>query len=41
MDFGFMHASTSDYKQPNKHTDRVELSYEGYSNYLIIVDGTS
>jgi hypothetical protein len=41
MDFGFISASTSDYKQPNKQTDRVVLSYEGYSAYLIIVDGTS
>jgi hypothetical protein len=41
MDFGFMLASTSDYKRPNKDTDRVVLSYDGYSAYLIIVDGAS
>ena len=41
MDFGFMRSSTSDYKKPNKQTDRVVLSYDGYSAYLIIVDGTS
>ena len=36
-----MRSSTSDYKKPNKQTDRVVLSYDGYSAYLIIVDGTS
>ena len=41
MDFGFMRASTADYKRPNKQTDRVVLSYDGYSAYLIIVDGAS
>ncbi len=41
MDFGFMRALTSDYKRPNKKTDRVVLSYDGYSAYLIIMDGTS
>ena len=41
MDFGFMRSSTSDYKKPNKQTNRVVLSYDGYSAYLIIVDGTS
>jgi hypothetical protein len=41
MDFGFMRSSTSDYKKPNKQTDRVVLSFDGYSAYLIIIDGTS
>ena len=41
MDFGFMRASTEDYKRPNKLTDRVILSYDGYSSYLLIVDGAS
>ena len=41
MDFAFMRASTSDYKRPNKHTDRVVTSYDGYSSHLIIVDSAS
>ena len=41
MDFGFMKASTANYEKPNKQTDQVVLSYDGYSAYLIIVDGTS
>ena len=41
MDFGFMRASTSDYKRPNKHTTRVVTSYNGYSSHLIIVDSAS
>ena len=31
MDFGFMRSSTADYKRPNKKTDRVVLSYNGYT----------
>ena len=38
MDFGFMHASTSDFSRPNKNTDRVVTSYDGFSSYLLIVD---
>ena len=34
-----MRASTANYKHPNKQTDRVVFSYDGYSAYLIIVDG--
>jgi hypothetical protein len=41
MDFSFMQASTAAYKKPNKQTVQVVLSYDGYSAYLIIVDGTS
>ena len=41
MDFGFMRSSTSDYRRPNKQTDRVVLSYDGYTSYLLIVDGKS
>ena len=41
MDFAFMRASTSDYKQPNKHTDRIVTSYDGFSSHLIIVDSAS
>jgi hypothetical protein len=39
MDFGFMRASTSNYRRPNKDSDRVILSYDGYTLYLLIVDG--
>jgi len=41
MDFGFMRASNEDYKRPNKMSDRVILSYDGYSSYLLIVDRAS
>jgi hypothetical protein len=41
MDFGFMRSSTEDYKCPNKSTDRVVNSYDGYSAHLVIVDGAS
>ena len=36
-----MCASMSGYKRPDKWTDWVVLSYDGYSVYLIIVNGTS
>ena len=36
-----MRASNEDYKQPNKLSDRVILSYDGYSSYQLIVDGAS
>jgi hypothetical protein len=38
MDFGYMRASTSDYTQPNKATNRVVYSWDGYSSYLLVVD---
>jgi hypothetical protein len=38
MDFGYMRASTSDYNQPNKATDRVIYSRDGYPSYLLVVD---
>ncbi len=41
MDFAFMRASTEDYKRPNKATDRIVTSYNGYSSYLVIVDSAS
>ena len=41
MDFGFMRASNSNYTQPTKTTDRVVLSYDGFSAYLLIVDEAS
>ncbi len=41
MDFGFMRSSTEDYRRPNKSTDRVVTSYDGYLAHLPIVDGAS
>ncbi len=41
MDFGFMRSSTSDYARPNKSTDRVVSSYDGYTLYLLIIDEAS
>jgi hypothetical protein len=41
MDFGFMRASTSNFSKPNKKDDRVVLSYDGFSSYLLIVDEAS
>jgi hypothetical protein len=41
MDFGFMRASTSNYTQPSKTTDRVVASYDGFSAYLLVVDEAS
>ena len=38
MDFGFMRASTSDFSRPNKNTDHVVTSYDGFSSYLLIID---
>jgi len=41
MDFGFMRASTSNFTKPNKKDDRVVLSYDGFSSYLLIIDEAS
>jgi hypothetical protein len=41
MDFGFMRASAEDYKWPNKATDRIVHSYDGFSAYLLVIDGAS
>ncbi len=41
LDFGFMRASSDNYRRPNKATDWIALSYNGYSAYLIIVDSAS
>jgi len=41
MDFGFMRSSTSDYTRPNKSTDQVVSSYDGYSSYLLVIDEVS
>ncbi len=38
MDFGFLRASNFDYSRPDKSTDRVITSFDGYSSYLIVVD---
>ncbi len=38
MDFGYMRASTSNYTQPNKATDRVVYSWDRYSSYLLMVN---
>jgi hypothetical protein len=39
MDFAFMRSSTDNYKRPNKATNRVVTSYDGYSSHLVVVDG--
>jgi hypothetical protein len=36
-----MRLSTSDYTHPNKATDRVVSSYDGYTLYLLIIDEAS
>jgi hypothetical protein len=41
MDFGFLGSSTENYKRPNKATDRIVLSYDGYSSRLVMVDDAS
>jgi hypothetical protein len=38
MDFSFMRASTSEYGQPNKSQDRIVLSFDNYTSYLLIID---
>jgi hypothetical protein len=38
MDFGFIRASSVDYRCPNLNHDCVVDSYDGYSSYLLIVD---
>jgi hypothetical protein len=38
MYFGHMRASTSNYTQPNKATDRVVYSWDRYSSYLLVVN---
>jgi hypothetical protein len=41
MDYGFMRASQSDYRQPNAKTNCVVWSWGGYSLYLLVVDEAS
>jgi hypothetical protein len=36
-----MRSSTSDYARPNKSTDRVVSSYNGYTLYLLIINEAS
>jgi hypothetical protein len=36
-----MRASADDYWQPNKSTDRIMTSYDGYCAYLLIIDGAT
>jgi hypothetical protein len=38
IDYGFMRASSSNYSHPDNTKDRVVLSYDGFSSYLLIVD---
>ncbi len=38
IDYGFMRASSSNYSRPDKKTNRVVLSYDGFSSYFLIVD---
>jgi hypothetical protein len=38
MDFKFMRASAHDLSHTTKPADRIVLSYDGYSSYLMIVD---
>ncbi len=39
MDFGFMRSLANYYTQPSKATDRVVLSYNGFSSYLMLLHG--
>jgi hypothetical protein len=41
MDFDFMQALSLDCQRPNKATDRVIASWDGYSLYLLVVDEAS
>jgi len=41
MDFGFMRATTSLYGAPASSTDRVVLSHDMYSAYLLVIDEAS
>jgi hypothetical protein len=36
-----MRLSTSDYARPNKSTDRVVSSYDGYTSYLLVINEAS
>jgi hypothetical protein len=38
MDFGYLRASTFDFSRPDKSSDRVVTSFDGYNSYLLIID---
>jgi hypothetical protein len=38
MDYGIMWASMLDYQRPNKVSDRVIMSFDGFTSFLLIVD---
>jgi hypothetical protein len=38
MDFGFICASSDNYRCPSTRSDRIINSYDGYNSYLLIVD---
>ena len=41
MDFGFLRASSDDYKHPTKAHNWIVLSYDGFCAYLLVVDSAS
>jgi hypothetical protein len=41
MDFGFIRASSVDYRHPNINSDCIVDSYDGYNSYLLILDDKS
>jgi hypothetical protein len=41
MDFGFMRASTSHFGRPNKTQDRVVLSFDYFTTYVLTIDEAS
>jgi hypothetical protein len=41
MDFGFIRASSVNYRPPKITSNRVVDSYDGYSSYLLIVEDKS
>jgi len=38
VDFGFLRASTEDFRSTNVKTDRIVVSFDGYKSYLLVVD---
>ena len=38
MDFGFLRSSQSDFSRPDKKSDRVIESFDGFNSYLAIDD---
>lgn len=41
MDFGFLRASTEDFRATRAKTDRIVESFDGYTSYLLVVDKTT